>query len=139
MRPAIELNLRLASMVHGKHGFERIVWAFRNILNQSVTWLFYNVNGANDGSGPIAPHQPKIKNVEPQTESLNGICVPQPSRDIQEDDPDLANDLLEWLSLAAMASPRIHRLDNIDTHLSRYQVPGPVDSECSTQDITKLH
>lgn len=29
-------------MLHGKKGFERIVWAFKNVLNSSVTWLFYD-------------------------------------------------------------------------------------------------
>ena len=29
-------------MLHGKKGFERIVWAFKNVLNNSVTWLFYD-------------------------------------------------------------------------------------------------
>ena len=31
-------------MLHGKKGFERIVWAFRNVLNHSVTWLFHDFN-----------------------------------------------------------------------------------------------
>lgn len=39
---AIEINLRLPSMLHGKKGFERIVWAFTNILTGSLTWLFYD-------------------------------------------------------------------------------------------------
>ena len=29
-------------MLHGKKGFERIVWAFKNVLNRSVTWLFHD-------------------------------------------------------------------------------------------------
>jgi ribonucleases P/MRP protein subunit RPP40 len=142
--PAIELNLRLPSMVYGKHGFKRILWAFKNVLNQSVTWLFYNLNGNNDGSGPISQHQPMIKRVEPHVDSLNGICVPEPSQAIREDDHDLVNGLLEWLSLAAMASPRIQSLDKIDIHLSRYQIPASVDGDgkpikCSTQDLTRFH
>jgi ribonuclease P/MRP protein subunit RPP40 len=36
----VEINLRLPSMLHGKKGFERIVWAFKNVLNSSVSWLF---------------------------------------------------------------------------------------------------
>ena len=40
----IELNLRLPSMVHGKKGFERIVWAFKKVLDASVTWLFHDFN-----------------------------------------------------------------------------------------------
>lgn len=42
----IELNLRLPSMLHGKKGFERIVWAFKNVLNQSLTWLFCDLDAA---------------------------------------------------------------------------------------------
>ena len=38
----IEIDLRKPSMLHGKKGFERIVWAFKNVLNQAVTWLFYD-------------------------------------------------------------------------------------------------
>lgn len=38
----IELNLRLPSMLHGKKGFERLMWACKNVLVQSVTWLFYD-------------------------------------------------------------------------------------------------
>lgn len=30
-------------MLHGKKGFERIVWAFKNVLNHSLTWLFHDV------------------------------------------------------------------------------------------------
>lgn len=29
-------------MLHGKKGFERIVWAFKNVLNSTVTWLFHD-------------------------------------------------------------------------------------------------
>ena len=36
----VEANLRLPSMLHGKEGFERIVRACKNVLNNSVSWLF---------------------------------------------------------------------------------------------------
>ena len=45
----VEINLRLPSMVHGKKGFERIVWAFKNVLNQSVAWLFFDLASGSDG------------------------------------------------------------------------------------------
>ena len=41
---AIELDLRQPSMVRGKKGFDRIVWAFKNVLTDVVTWLFYDCN-----------------------------------------------------------------------------------------------
>lgn len=30
-------------MLHGKKMFERIVWAFNNVLNSAVTWLFQDL------------------------------------------------------------------------------------------------
>jgi ribonucleases P/MRP protein subunit RPP40 len=30
-------------MLHGKKGFERVVWAAKNVLNRSLTWLFYHL------------------------------------------------------------------------------------------------
>ncbi|KAL8800046.1 MAG: hypothetical protein Q9182_005446 [Xanthomendoza sp. 2 TL-2023] len=47
---AVELNLRLPSMLHGKKGFERIVWAFKNVLDSAVTWVFHNCEARQDGS-----------------------------------------------------------------------------------------
>ncbi len=39
----VEINLRLPSMLHGKKGFDRIVYAFKNVLTTPVTWLFTNL------------------------------------------------------------------------------------------------
>lgn len=36
----VEIELRLPSMLHGKKGFDRIVYAFKNVLKSPVTWLF---------------------------------------------------------------------------------------------------
>lgn len=42
-RWVVEINLRLPSMLHGKKGFDRIVYAAKNVLNKPLTWLFCNV------------------------------------------------------------------------------------------------
>lgn len=42
----VEIELRLPSMLHGKKGFDRIVYAFKNVLNTPATWLFVDL-GAN--------------------------------------------------------------------------------------------
>lgn len=51
-------------MLHGKKGFERIVWAARNVLNRSLTWLFYDLRmaeGTSSGMSVIDPYQiPKL-------------------------------------------------------------------------------
>ena len=41
---AIEIDLRQPSMVRGKKGFERILWAVKNVLTDTVTWLFVDRN-----------------------------------------------------------------------------------------------
>ena len=38
----IEIDLRQKSMQPGKNGFERIVWAAKNVLNHSLVWLFHD-------------------------------------------------------------------------------------------------
>lgn len=45
--PVVEINLRLPSMLHGKKGFDRLVWAAKNVLNQSLTWLFVDLDTGN--------------------------------------------------------------------------------------------
>lgn len=41
--------MRLPSMLHGKKGFERIAWAFKNVLDHSVAWLFCDLTSESDG------------------------------------------------------------------------------------------
>jgi ribonucleases P/MRP protein subunit RPP40 len=139
-RYAIELNLRLPSMVRGKSGFERILWACKNVLNQAVTWLFYDLNGANDGTGPIAAHQPIMKTVEAEVEESAGVLAPKFPSEIGEQDHEVMEELLEWLTLAAAGSSRVQKDDDMDSYLSRYQVPTLEDSlepgaGHSTQDL----
>ena len=40
---AVSLDLKEPSMRHGKKGFERIRWAFRNVLVHPICWLFHNL------------------------------------------------------------------------------------------------
>jgi len=35
--------------LHGKKGFERVVWAARNVLASSVVWLFCDLGGNESG------------------------------------------------------------------------------------------
>ena len=127
-------------MVRGKHGFERIVWAFKEVLNHSISWLFYDLNGKNDGSSPIAQLQPKMRTVTPKYQTIAAAVVPDLAQDIGDNDYELSTEFLEWLTLAVMRSPRVKRNDKIDTYLSRYNVPGsiatsPESTTCVTQDL----
>ncbi|KAJ5840499.1 Ribonuclease P Rpp40 [Penicillium rubens] len=95
----VELNLRLPSMLHGKKGFERIVWAFTNVLTQSMAWLFHDLesNPGQDegdygpesekgnsnnllkvvaGTKPINKLQPQLITCEPQEIGHEQIITP---------------------------------------------------------------
>ncbi|KAK5690856.1 hypothetical protein LTR97_012017 [Elasticomyces elasticus] len=122
-RYAVEINLRVPSMVRGKPGFDRIVWAFKNVLDRSVTWLFHDLNGTTDGTGPIAVHQPTIHNIEPVFEPLENVGAPPIP---PTPDHAAATELLEWLTMAANLSPRLQQTDGVDSYLSRYKGPRAV-------------
>ncbi|KAK4962230.1 hypothetical protein LTR28_004627 [Elasticomyces elasticus] len=122
-RYAVELNLRLPSMVHGKKGFARIEWACKNVLDRSLTWLFYDMRGVNDGTGPISTHHPIVQTISPIATRTPNTKTPTFPTTIEDDDEDTATDLAEWLGLAILASPRIAADDKIDPYLSRYALP----------------
>lgn len=89
----IEIDLRQPSMLHGKKGFERIVWAFKNVLNHSVAWLFYDLESPSGGMAeglcspePIAlalflisdinsTENKPIKNIQPQIIECNPVRI----------------------------------------------------------------
>ncbi|KAK4547394.1 hypothetical protein LTR36_001050 [Oleoguttula mirabilis] len=127
-RYAIEVNLRLPSVVRGHKGFERIVWAFKNVLNHSVTWLFCDLQSPIDGTGPIAAHHPIMRNVEPEVEQIQDAIIPRFPETLESNGHTDATDLLEWLSLVTTLSPRIQSHDPIDKYLSRYSVPDLSDT-----------
>jgi ribonuclease P/MRP protein subunit RPP40 len=126
--PVIEANLRLPSMLPGKKAFDRLQWAFKNVLDASLAWLFYDlrspltVNG--EVQGALAAHAPTIKVLEPSPTPLPQTLCPsfQLSEDISEEDVrDESAELLEWLSLATSRSPRVQKGDSVDPFLCRYR------------------
>ena len=122
-------------MIRGHKGFERIVWAFKNVLNQSVTWLFCDLHSQTNGTGPVAALQPVVRTVEPQIDQLSGVETPHFPDTVKQDDHVQVTELLEWLNLMTVLSPRLQNDDSMDAYLSRYRVPnfskqigGPVTS-----------
>ncbi|KAE9979322.1 hypothetical protein EG328_000967 [Venturia inaequalis] len=129
-RYAIEIDLRLPSMVSGKKGFERIIRAFTDVLNHSLAWLFVDLESQEIESGPIIKHHPQIKAAQPQISQLPDAIVPF---DIDSKeciaDPIYEEELLEWIGLAALDSPRISRKDDIDRFYCRYDLPEAFSEE----------
>ncbi|KAJ5217319.1 hypothetical protein N7468_010327 [Penicillium chermesinum] len=142
-RFAIELNLRLPSMLHGKQGFERIVWAFKNVLDQSIAWLFCDLDPAAlgyDGNKPINKHYPQWIDCTPHQTSYEQILVPALSGLVSENASELelqesCGELSEWIGMVQIGSPRVSANDDIDPYLSRYQVPN-IDHSKATDLIS---
>lgn len=93
MSSVVELNLRLPSMLHGKKGFERIVWAFTNVLTQSMAWLFHDLE-SNSGldEGYHAPEAEKgngrnnMLKVRPGNKPINKVQPQLITCELQEID-----------------------------------------------------
>lgn len=125
-------------MVHGKKGFERIVWAFKTVLNRSVTWLFYDHRQSAEGVSnqseapktPLAAHHPLHFPVSPTITRSEAVKVPPLTTSAADPgDPDWALETHEWLDMVALQSPRVQASDSIDPYLSRYRVPDVDNAE----------
>jgi ribonuclease P/MRP protein subunit RPP40 len=147
----IELNLRLPSMLAGKKGFERILRAAETVFVGDISWLFYDVSAAGvaDEDATLRKDS-QIKHVEMVTENLEKVLVLNFPTQISKsaDGEDDLVELLEWISLAAIGSPRVQQGDLVDEIISRYEVPSISKSSITdrtdqpstrirTQDLTK--
>lgn len=121
---AINLNLRSPNMVRGQKGFDRVLWAFDNVLTHSLAWLFCNLRGDTNGTGPIGAVQPLIRIVNPEITLLDDVTVPALPDSFAEEDQDAPAELLEWLSLVSLGSPRVLQSDGIDPYLCSYSTPA---------------
>ena len=136
----IEIELRKPSMLHGKKSFERLVYATKNVLNQSLMWLFcdLNVDGGRSGSSPVEQHRPAMVEGNPTYSISQNVLIPsflQGSSDFTDQtisdalDAEATHEMIEWLGLVMLQSPRVLRDDDIDNYLSRYAAPeGRVDA-----------
>jgi ribonuclease P/MRP protein subunit RPP40 len=126
----VEYDLRSNAMKHGKSGFSRLEWACKNVLDRSLTWLFYNFNPSSaeslaDGKEPISTHAPWLHSVAPETAKMDAVLVPKVSASdlagLYGEEEALA--LLEYFHMLSLGSPRVSEKDDINPHLSRYEVP----------------
>jgi ribonuclease P/MRP protein subunit RPP40 len=129
-RWVVTCDLRAPAMTHGKKGFARLEWAAKNVLDRSLTWVFWNAmpgskEALEEGKEVLSRFQPWVKGVEGETVELGGRVYPRLKRGGLEDvyDEVDAMGLLEYLDFLALDSPRLMEGDEIDAHLSRYEVP----------------
>lgn len=116
-------------MLHGKKGFERIAWAFKNVLNHSLTWLFHDLHQSSaTEKGPLIAHA--HVSARPEALRIPRAKVPPLTQQTLPDLCDADADgygaaVLEWLGLVSLGSPRVDAGDDVDAFLSRYEVPVP--------------
>ncbi|KAI9371451.1 ribonuclease P 40kDa subunit-domain-containing protein [Aspergillus egyptiacus] len=144
-RYLVELNLRLPSMLHGKKGFQRIEWAFKNALNKPATWLFFDLGTESSGVAEDDLHlkgnNPEIIPCKPILTTHENITTPSFS-DIgiterpESELKDLCGEVSEWLAMISLGSNRVSANDNIDPYLCRYAVPEIGENRAS--DIISL-
>jgi ribonuclease P/MRP protein subunit RPP40 len=153
-------------MLHGKKGFDRIVWAFKNVLDHSVAWLFYDLasgtNGISEGTSTQPPKpmtkkqvkltksgDPTLQGNHPQiidcavslTHHHNIITPSFSETTFTEASSENilkedSENLSEWLAMVALGSPRVSKDDNIDPYLSRYSVSD--DGPVRTTNLVSL-
>ncbi|TGJ80660.1 hypothetical protein E0Z10_g8094 [Xylaria hypoxylon] len=135
-RWVIGYDLRSPSALHGKKGFDRLVYACKNALNNPMTWLFCDLSKTTPSPDPLAQYYPTkhtsnpalVHNMTmkiPPLEIPPAILADQTRQELGE----YATEIYEWLSLVRLESPRVKLCDSIDPYLSTYTVPGdPSDS-----------
>ncbi|KXS95613.1 hypothetical protein AC578_10384 [Pseudocercospora eumusae] len=139
-RYVVEMDLRDPRMVSGKKGFERVKWAFRNVLNETKTWVVVDLkNPAGCGGGGVmaAAFAPSVRKIEPKVERVRDALVPAWPEAVEGEDYADVAELLEWIGLAMMISPRVEKDDDVDDYLCRYQVPTAF-GDTKTQDLVRL-
>jgi len=113
-------------MVRGRPLFNRMVYAFENALVDTVTWLFYDTENptlsTNDKS-PVMKFAPFIRDLSSVVHEITGVMTPHFPADFSDEDSLEAVELLEWIHMTMLDSPRLRRNDSIDAYLCRYQIP----------------
>ncbi|RGP60324.1 ribonuclease p/mrp protein subunit pop1 [Fusarium sporotrichioides] len=131
------------SMLRGKKGFDRLIYACKNVFNQPMAWLFCDKMTKILSPDPLQQFFPTAFTSTPVISQ--DLAVVQPSLDVgpeilaennREALEYFATETYEWLSLIRLASPRVRTQDSIDPYLSRYCVPGDTAKESTVCRIS---
>jgi ribonuclease P/MRP protein subunit RPP40 len=125
-----------------------LVRAAEMVFTGDVTWLFYDLSSdgvvSNDTS---LGKESETKDLKMETEDLGKTVVPEfPKASQISKEGDEVVDLLEWISLIAVGSPRVKQGDLVDEIISRYEIPSfstpsmdttDTGATTTTQNLTK--
>lgn len=90
-------------------------------------------NSANELKGPIMAHHPTVQPLLPTTVTMSDVLAPSILTNIpyhaagpisSEETQETLYDVLEYLDMLSLASPRVQTTDQVDPFISRYEVPG---------------
>ncbi|KAI0106505.1 ribonuclease P 40kDa subunit [Nemania sp. FL0031] len=132
LRPrwVVEYDLRSPSALHGKKGFDRLVYACKNALNTPTTWLFCNLSKT-PSPDPMDQYCPTKYTSNPalvlnMSMKLPPLGIPPATLGDQgrQELEEYTTEIYEWLSLVRLESPRVKLGDDIDPYLSTYTIPG---------------
>ncbi|KAH0522715.1 hypothetical protein TsFJ059_006515 [Trichoderma semiorbis] len=140
----VSYNLREESMLHGRKGFDRLVYTCKNVLNQPVTWLVCNASSSAMSVDLLQDLKATQMTFFPTLSKDTGIYqIPLriPSTILAQGDREAleysATEMYEWLSLVRLESPRVVAGDDIDPYLSRY-APPEADATAAQVQVCKL-
>ncbi|KAI0541293.1 ribonuclease P 40kDa subunit-domain-containing protein [Xylaria digitata] len=142
-RWVVEYDLRSPSALHEKKGFDRLVYACKNVLNTPITWLFCNLSET-PSPDPIAQYCPTkytsnpvlVENMAMKIPPL-GVPPAVVTDQTRQELGEYATEIYEWLSLVRLESPRVKPCDSIDSYLSTYTVPSD-PSGCEEGRLCKI-
>lgn len=115
-------------MVQGKKGFERVVWAFTRVLSEPINWLFYNFQ-SKPTDDPSNLANSELRTCTLSINKIPGVVLPVVDSTDAFSDRDYQEELLEWLGLMLIESPRVQEGDKVEKYLCRYQLPELFNAE----------
>jgi ribonuclease P/MRP protein subunit RPP40 len=130
-------------MLKGKRGFERLLRAADQVFYGVIEWVFCDLT-VGYAVGVQADHvmtlgggreSVEVKETVAQTCTLQDVLVPVFCKTVQREMQDEIMQLLEWICLTAVASPRVQKGDLVDEIISRYQLP---ESATEAVDVLKM-
>lgn len=134
----VEVDLKAASSLAGKKGFEKLRSAAEEngVIGMGKTWLMADVEGLGEGAKLQGEEMRHLHPLEcdalvEEGKAVNGVLVPQVLRtgDVDGYGEEEWWEVLEWIDLVALGSPRVTADDSVDSHVSRYSVPEPRSTE----------
>jgi ribonuclease P/MRP protein subunit RPP40 len=141
-------------MVKGKKGFDRLLYAFNQVLTEPVSWLFVDLQRGEKGVdmifllygefycltamiGPIEELFPVTSELVPMKTTSDHTIFPFIESPDRLREQLYEEQLLEWIGLALIKSARIRTDDDVDPYLCRYQLPEAFDeSEMEVENFT---